>query len=131
MDLSVLALTPYKLETLAMYASKDGIIWDKLSSTVDLKNKKISAEVNHFSQFAVIAERKDTIIASSLFIDGKKVKKDPYYPHADVEINTLDNKNGSSLDYILLKLDDDDWITYKTPLHLNTRGHHVVEYYSV
>jgi len=131
LDFSLLDLSPYDVNTLSIYSSSDGIIWNKEPTIIDFFNKKATTQVDHLTHFALLAERADTTPpVTTALLNG--LEGQPYWFRSDVivNLNAQDNEGGLGVDYILYKMDGSDWEAYTTPLVLSSEGHHKVDFYS-
>ncbi len=131
-DFSDLDLSRITLETLSIYSTSDGIDWVKEDTEVDLENKKASAEINHLTRFALVAERKDIIPANtSAILNGEKGTGKWYRSDVLVDLSAIDNENGLGVDYIFYKKANGDWKKYENPISFTSEGEHTLEFYSV
>lgn len=131
-DFNSFDLTRYNTDTLAIYSSSDGINWTKEVTTVDLVEKSASAQVNHLTHFALMAERIDTTApTTSAVLTGSQGQ--PNWFRSDVQVTLVaeDNEGGLGVDYTLYKLEGGDWQEYTSPLSFTNEGHYKIEFYSV
>lgn len=131
-DLNGYDFTPYKTETLSIYSSSDGITWTKEQTTVDLIHNKATTQVDHLTQFALIAQRKDaTAPITTAQIIGTQGEEHWYRSDVQLALTPQDNEGGLGVDYTLYKIEGHDWETYTTPLTFTHEGPYTMEYYSV
>ncbi len=132
MDFSDLDLSKIATETLSIYSTSDGIDWVKEDTVVDLENKKATIEADHLTQFALVAERKDIVPATtSAVISGTKGEEGYYRSNVSVSLVASDNINGLGVNYILYRKDEGEWDKYISPVEFSTPGLHKLEFYSV
>jgi len=131
-DFSSFDLTRYKIDTISIYSSGDGVTWTKEPTIVDLVTKKATTQIDHLSHFALMAERKDTISpTTTAILDGLQGQQNWFRSDVIVTLDAKDNEGGLGVDYTLYKIEGKDWDTYKTPLTFTKEGHHKIEFYSV
>lgn len=132
MDFSDLDLSKIVVGTLSIYSTSDGIDWVKEDTLVDLENKKATTEANHLTQFALVAERKDIISATtSAIISGSKGEEGFYRSNVSISLVANDNINGLGVNYILYRRGDGEWEKYMSPIEFSVSGQHKLEFYSV
>ena len=130
-DFSTLDLYPIKTETISIYSSQDGQNWTKENTNIDWNSKKAKTSVNHLTQFALMAERKDTIAPeTTAIIDGKSGEPNWYRTDVSVALSAEDNAGGLGVRYTLFKKDKDDWAEYIEPQIFTQEGHHKIEFFS-
>ncbi|MBI2011974.1 M23 family metallopeptidase [Candidatus Daviesbacteria bacterium] len=116
--------------TISIYSSPDGKNWVKEQTTVNLNNKTAVANLNHFSYFALLAERIDTEAPTTTAkLKGEKGQENWF--RSDVEVLLESNDSGLGVDYTLFKVEGGDWERYSPPLVFSNEGNHRVEFYSV
>ncbi|GEM_PF-2181574 len=131
-DFGPIDLTRFKIDTLSIYSSPDGNNWTKEPTTVDMNTKKASAQINHLTHFALMAERKDTTPPTTVInFSGLQGKQNWFRSDIAVSLNAQDNNGGLGVDYTLYKTVDNDWQQYTTPLSFTQEGHYKIDYYSV
>ncbi len=119
-DLSDVNLDGYKADTLSIYSSIDGESWIKEEFTLDLVNRKISAEINHLTYFALVAERLDPIPPTTQAnLSGN-----------EVVLTSQDNEGGVGVEYTAYQIGEGDWEEYKVPLTFTNNGDYEVGFYS-
>ena len=124
-------LTNILPETISFYSSDDGVNWSKENTSVDLGNQSATAEVNHLTQFALFAERKDATPPATLAIfSGEKGNDTWYLSPVTVALEATDG-DGLGVDYTLYKVNDGDREEYIEPRTFSENGSYTVEYYSV
>lgn len=131
-DFSALDLNPFHPATLAIYSTEDGQTWTKEETVIDWDAHTATAEIDHLSQFALMAERKDMIAPQTLAdVQGSKGKLDWYRSAVMIALRAEDNPAGLGVDYTLYSLDGEDWTTYSRPIAVATPGTHLLKFYSV
>lgn len=124
--------TRYNLDTLAVYSTSDGKHWTKELTTVDPITKTASAQLNHLTQFALVAERIDTIApVTTALLSGIQGQSGWFRSNVQLVLEAEDNEAGLGVDYTLYKLPGKDWEQYKEPFTFSTEGKHSIEFYSV
>lgn len=131
-DFSNQDLSRFLVDTLSIYSSSDGIDWVKEPTSVDFQNQKATSSINHLTYFALMAERKDTIPATtSATLIGVQGDSSWFRSNVDIALNAEDNLNGLGVDYILYRKDEGGWERYEGPIKFSDEGKHRLEYYSV
>lgn len=122
----------YNLDTLAVYSTSDGKNWTKELTIIDPITKTASAQLNHLTQFALVAERLDTIppVTTAVFA-GQQGQAKWFRSDVQLTLEAEDNEEGLGVDYTLYKLPGKDWEQYKQPFTFSTEGKHSIEFYSV
>ena len=130
----------YKLEdlvtsdptTLSIYSSDDGINWLKEPSIIDQTNQTVTAELNHMTYFALMANRKDTQPPTTeATIDGQKGTENWYRSNLNIRLNAADNQNGLGVEYTFYRIGNTAWKLYENPLTFSEEGNYQVEFYSI
>lgn len=130
-DFQQFDLTGIKPETLAIYSSEDGEVWNKEETEVDFTSKKAIVHTSHLTQFALMGERADTEPpVTTAVVDGLKGSGEYYRSAVDVSLFSHDNTGGVGVEKTLFSLDGEAWEEYTEPLRFATDGTHVVVYYS-
>lgn len=125
-------LSRFKPETISFYSSQDGVNWTKEQTSVDLASKTATAQVNHLTHFALMAERADTVPPTTIAaLTGEQGQANWFRSDVQISLNARDNPGGLGVDYTLYKVNDGDWQTYTTPLAFTNEGHYKIEFYSV
>lgn len=125
-------LTRFLTDTLSIYSSSDGIDWVKEDTSIDLENKTATAEVDHLTYFALMAERKDTQAATTTAIlVGDEGEDGHFHSVVSVSLEAVDNEDGLGVDYILYRKGDEDWQEYISPIQFSNESEYSVEFYSV
>ncbi len=129
MDFSQASLYNIIPGSLSIYSSEDGITWAKELTTIDPLNHKATANINHFSFFALMGEVNDTDapITEAIFT-GDKGQENWYRSDVTVSLDATDDNLG--VDYIYYKKQDEDWIKYSTPLTFTEEGNYRIQFYS-
>lgn len=131
-DFGAFDLSTLNLATISIHSSEDGVNWQKENTIVDLENEKATAQLNHLSYFALMAERLDTIApTTTAILDGKQGEPNWFRSDVQLNLNPQDNPGGLGVDYTLYKIDDQDWQQYMSPSTITNEGQHTVEFYSV
>lgn len=129
-DFSSIDLSSYNTDTIFIYSSTDGVNWIKAQTAVDLSTGIATAQFDHLSHFALMAERSDTTAATSTAVlDGGEGQENWFRSDVKVSLNAKDDNLG--VDYTLYKIEGGDWQTYKDVLIFTAEGHYKIEFYSV
>ncbi len=130
-DFTSADLTRYKTDTMAIYSSSDGINWAKESTTLDFTTKTASAQLNHLTHFALMAERADTTPpTTNAQLTGQQGQQNWFRSDVSVTLDAQDNEGGLGVDYTMYKIEGKDWEVYTSPLLFVTEEHYKIEFYS-
>ncbi len=130
-DFSSLDLSSYNQSSLSIYSSEDGINWIKENTTLDLNEKTASAQINHLSHFALMAERLDaTSPITTAEFSGQQGQQNWFRSGINIFLDAKDNEGGSGVNYTLFKIDDGNWQQYTSLITLTTEGSHKIDFYS-
>lgn len=130
-DFSKVDTSKIKQDTISIYSSQDGVSWAKENTLVDSNTKTASAQLNHFTHFALMAERLDTEPPSTnVLLIGDKGQEDWYRSDVNVTLDPTDNPGGLGIDYTMIKIDGADWEIYTDPIIISSEGHHKIQFYS-
>lgn len=130
-DFSSIDLSRYDPTTISFYSSNDGINWTKEVTQVDLNQKSASTTLSHFTHFALMAQRIDTIPpVTTLSLNGSTSMKDWYKTPVIASLSATDNQGGLGIDYTVFKTDQGDWETYINSLTLREGGVNEISFYS-
>jgi murein DD-endopeptidase MepM/ murein hydrolase activator NlpD len=122
----------YKTASLAIYSSSDGTNWTKENTTIDLVNKKASANIDHLSYFALMAEAADTTPpTTSVQLEGLQGQPKAFRSSVLATLIPEDDADGLGIDYTLYKIGDGEWQEYTTPLSFAKEGLHELSFFSV
>jgi hypothetical protein len=122
-------INQYKPDSLFIYSSEDGKTWNKEETKVDMGSKKATSEVNHFSRFALMAEKKDIIPPKTeISLSGTKDEDGTYISQVKASLIADEGKGGT---YTLYSFDNQNWEMYKEPLIIKKEGNFTIYYYSV
>lgn len=131
-DFESFDLTGYDTNTVAIYSSEDGVNWTKEPTVVDLNTKTASAQLNHLSYFALMAEQLDTIApTTNAVLSGEQGQSNWFRSDVHVTLIAQDNEGGLGVDYTLYKVNGEDWQQYTIPLSFTDEGAYSVEFYSL
>ncbi len=131
-DFSNQDLSRFLTDTLSIYSSSDGIDWIKEPTNIDYQNQKATSSISHLTHFALMAERKDVISATTTAnLIGEQGDLNWFRSDVSVSLSTVDNPGGLGVNYILYKKDSDDWLKYISPINFTTDGDHTLAFYSV
>jgi len=124
-------LSSYKTDTVSIYSSNDGINWSKENTNVDLNSKVATAQINHFSYFALMAERLDTTPPTTTVNISGDIGGEGWYK-SDVNIILIpQDEGGLGVDYTPYKINESDWMEYIEPFTVSEEGGYKIEFYSV
>ncbi len=130
-DFSRFDLAAIKRDTLSIYSSDDGKIWKKEPTVIDPDRHKATAQVNHLSKFALMAERIDTVAPfTTINIEGAKGEDANYRSDVVVSLEVADNDGGLGAEKTLYSLDGEDWTEYTAPIRFVNEGAYEIRYYS-
>ncbi|MBU0569899.1 hypothetical protein KKB40_03900 [Patescibacteria group bacterium] len=94
--------------------------------------KTASAQLNHLSYFALMAERFDTTApTTNAVLSGEEGKDGWFKSDVEVTLNAQDNEGGLGVDYTLYKVNEGDWQEYTSFLNFTDEGDYLIEFYSV
>jgi len=118
--------------TLSIYSSNDGGSWTKEPSTIDQNNKTVTAELNHMTYFALMADRKDTQPpVTEAIIEGEKGTENWYRSNLNIKLDAIDNQGGLGVEYTFYRIGNNEWKLYGTPLPFTEEGNYQIEFYSI
>ncbi|MBI2338651.1 peptidoglycan DD-metalloendopeptidase family protein [Candidatus Daviesbacteria bacterium] len=121
----------FKQDTVSIYSSPDNINWHKETTSINWTEKTASAALNHFTYFALMAERADVLPpTTSANLTGDKGQDNWFRSDVRVNLDARDNEGGSGVDYTMYKVDDGDWQQYLTPVNFAGEGRYKIEFYS-
>ena len=131
-DFNPFDISSYDPNSLAIYSSEDGVNWTKEETTVDLNEKTASAQLNHLSYFALMAQRLDTTapITTAVLV-GNQGETNWFRSDVQLTLDAADHPGGLGIDYTMYKINDQDWQQYTPSLTFNTEGSYEIEFYSV
>lgn len=130
-DYSTFDLTRYNPNTISIYSSQDGVNWTKEETLVDPITKTASAQLSHFTYFALMAERIDTVPPITIpVLDGQAGQDNWFRSEVQVTLDTQDNEGGLGVDYTMYRLEGGDWEIYTHPFTINSEGSYKIEFYS-
>lgn len=126
-------LARFKSGSFYLYSSKDGEEWTKETQVDPFMPGDITAAASHFTYFAIMGERKDIQAPkTSALLAGSRGKDNWYRSDVIISLNSEDKAeiDPAGVEYILYKLDDNDWQTYTGPITISSIGSHTVSFYS-
>jgi murein DD-endopeptidase MepM/ murein hydrolase activator NlpD len=130
-DLGENDLLDYKPGTIAIYSSKDKIQWKKEITTLDLQNKKATAEIDHLTYFALMGEPSDIISPiTEALLEGNVGEQNWFRSNIKALFDAKDNAGGLGVEYTAYQLGTEDWQTYDTPLIFSEERDYNINYYS-
>ena len=125
-------INKYKLSSLSIYSSNDGMNWIKEDTNIDFASGIATSTLNHASYFALMGEKSDIIPPNTeALLTGNEGQTGWYRSDVEVTLNAEDGNEGSGIYYVGYKVDDDYFKEYKEPFTISDEGEHVVEFYSV
>lgn len=131
-DFGTFDISLFKPETIAVYSSQDGMKWDKEITMVDFSSKTATAQVDHFSHFALFGEKKDTVAPSTkLNLIGDRGEGSWFRGDVTLEFQSQDNQEGLGVDYTLYSVNGSQWQNYSLPMIFSQPAHYKINYYSV
>jgi hypothetical protein len=117
----------YVPESLSIYSSPDGAIWQKEQTLVDHDGHTATASIDHLSYFALMGGRRDTTAPrTTVQLSGQG---NALNFRSDVTIE-LQPEDEMDIDYILYTLDEGEWEGYTGSLTVSTEGAHKLQYFS-
>lgn len=120
-----------KPESLAIYSSQDGVTWQKEDTTVDLKKRTATTNVNHMTYFALLGERKDsTAPQTTVSLKGKLGTKGWYRSPVSIKLSAKDNRKGSGVDYTMYQINEGEWERYVGPIQISQEGNYALRFFS-
>jgi murein DD-endopeptidase MepM/ murein hydrolase activator NlpD len=131
-DFAEIDLSRYDPGTISLYSSQDGQNWVKEEvANIDMQSKTATAQINHLTYFALMAERIDTTApTTNVSFEGISKPGNIYHSNVSVGLSASDGA-GLGVDYIAYNLDDGDWKEYVSPVVVSDEGVHKITYYSV
>lgn len=131
-NFSEIDLTRYDPGTISFYSSTDGENWIREAGTVvDLENRQATVELEHLTEFALMAERIDTTPPlTTPIINGDSNTQDFY--NSDVVLSLLaDDGDGLGVEYTMYSTDGIEWMEYLEPILFMEEGKHNLNFLSV
>jgi len=130
-DFSNIDLSRYDLSTLSIYSSQDGEVWSQELTDINFINNTATTTIVHFTHFALMAERLDTLVpTTTAILSGEQGLANWFKSDVAVSLSAQDNAGGLGVDYTMFRLNDEDWQQYLIPLLFSNEGHYKVEFYS-
>lgn len=130
-DYSGWDLSRFDPSTLSIYSSPDGIEWAKENTVFDYFEHTASAQVSHFTHFALMGERIDTISPeTNLALLGDEGEPGWFRSDVAIRLDAADNAGGLGVDYTFYNLDGMGWTEYTGDISVVGEGEHVIQYYS-
>lgn len=130
-DIKETALYNVDTSTLSIYSSNDGVTWQKEETSIDLENGKATANIDHFSYFALMAEVLDvTAPITQPDLSGEQGENGWYRSNVDLVLNTIDNTGGVGVEHTYYKVGEGEWTKYSLPLIFDKEGKYEVSIYS-
>ncbi|KKR51383.1 MAG: hypothetical protein UT84_C0001G0068 [Candidatus Curtissbacteria bacterium GW2011_GWA1_40_16] len=124
-------LTSYKQDTISIYSSEDGINWNKEITIINLNEKTASAQINHLSHFALMADRLDTTAPTTeAVLSGNQGQQEWYGSDVQLSLNAQDNTGGLGVEYTLYKVNDEGWQQYNSSVNFSAEGNYKIQFYS-
>ncbi|MBI2442627.1 MAG: M23 family metallopeptidase, partial [Candidatus Levybacteria bacterium] len=130
-DFAEIDLSRYDPDTISLYSSSDGDNWIKEELTsIDLANKTATAELNHLTHFALMANRIDTTApVTNVIFDGLMLSEDVFGNYVTVSLEASDGA-GLGVDYIAYRFEGEDWQAYTEPISVASEGAHTIDFYA-
>lgn len=127
-DFNDLDTEAYDLSTLAIYSSEGGSAWQKENTIVDLERRSARVDIDHMSEFALMAEKKDQEPPNTeIEITGEEGEESWFRSDVTINFNPSDDND---IEYTLFKINDDDWQKYTSSIHLFNEGLYEISYMS-
>lgn len=124
-------LSGYNVDTISIYSSEDGVNWIKEESTINFNEKTASAQIDHLSFFALMAERLDIVApTTTAILTGTEGQSGWFRSDVQISLNAQDNSGGLGVDYTMYKVDEGDWQQHTGMFNLTEEGSHKVDFYS-
>ncbi len=132
-DFANFDLSSYKVDTMSIYSSQDGYNWQKEETQLDYQTKTATAQVNHLTRFALMAERADTLPpVTTAVMDGDRGIDNWFRSDVRLTLKSEDNEDGLGIYYTMYRiLGGGEWEIYKGPLIFSLEGSHQIEFFSV
>ncbi len=124
----------FKPETLTIYSSSDGHIWQKENTALNNNTGEAKISINHLTEFALMGEKLDSIKPqTSIDIDGTLYASHTYVSPVEMTLDATDEPLQESLgvEYILYKINDSNWQEYVDPVVIDKQGDYTVSFYAV
>jgi phosphoribosyl-AMP cyclohydrolase len=130
-DFSGAVLNAVRPGTLSIYSSSDGVSWTQETTTIDATNKKASAQINHFTQFALMGEADTTAPTTTASLSGTLGQSaTAFLSDVTVTLSAADDASGSGVAITTYRIDGGGWQQYTAPFTVTGDGGHTVDYYS-
>ncbi len=122
----------YNPNSLSVYSQTGDEDW-KLEETIrDDTKKEASAQINHFSKFALLGEKLDSIaLVTTIEVSGTK-KGEYFTSPVTMTLSAIDTPTDTSLGvlYSGYSINGNTWKKYLTPTPISDEGTYSVEYFS-
>jgi len=122
----------YHPDSLSVYSQTGDEDWKMEVTTVNEANKEASALINHFSNFALLGEKLDSIEpVTTIEVNG--TQKGAYFTSpVTMTLSALDTPADSSLGvlYSGYSINENIWNKYLSPITISDEGNYSVEYFS-
>lgn len=130
LDFSNLDISKLKADTLSFYSSQDGLVWNKEDTTFPASTQA-QIQLNHFSYFALMGERRDTTPpTTTAILSGSNGQPAWFRSDVQLALNAQDNEDGLGVDYTLYQVNKGETQVYSSPLDFTQEGHYKVQFYS-
>lgn len=121
-------VTRYIPESLSIYSSPDGAIWQKEQTLIDHDARTATAHVDHLTYFALMGDLKDIVppktVATLEGLGAQGIFR------SAVKLSLVQDDPSEDIDYTLYQLDGNDWRKYVSPVTVEGEGEHSLEYFS-
>lgn len=122
----------YDPTSLSIYSQTGDEDWKMEKTTVNETRKEASAQINHFSNFALLGEKLDSI-APVTTIELSGTQKGAYFTSpVTMTLSALDTPTDTSLGvlYSGYSINENIWTKYLTPISISDEGSYSIEYFS-
>lgn len=128
-DFSTLDISKLKADTLSFYSSPDGNIWTKEDTNFPTQTLA-QTQLNHFSYFALMGERRDTTPPITIAILSG-TEGQPNWFRSDVNLTLEAQDDDLGVYYTAYRIGEGEWKIYDSPIKFTDEGNYKVEFYSV
>ena len=127
-------LDRYKQGTISIFSrTSQEDEWKKETTTINMDSKIAEIQVNHMTEFALMAEKIDTIApVTTATISGTLDPSGVYTSPVEVFLSAIDEPDESlGIDYTYIKINDKEWEKYTDYLSFSEENTFILTYYSV
>ena len=120
--------------SLSVYSrTEDSDVWLMEETLIDFATGQARSSLDHMTEFALMGEKLDAVSpVTNLNATGNLNGDGAYTSEVSLSLSATDEPTAHSLGvaYTLYKLNEADWLEYKTPIRITTEGNHSLRYFS-